>query len=707
METQVTEAGLARVLEAERDARVRAEAVMRREAAVAEASTLLVGSETDPFPAIVRILGEVHQVDRSYLFLLRDNGARMDNTAEWCAPGIEPQIGHLQDLDTAVFPWWIETLSRGDLIEVEDVSALPPEAAAEREILEMQGVRSVAAVPLIDPRGRLIGFMGFDRVTRTGPWLPEDLRAIQVVSQMSAREISRRRMLDALHRSQERYRLAGLATRDLLYDWDMDRGVLTLGEGGSSALGVTGNRLVTIDWWYDRIHPDDRERIRVGLEAAIEGTAEGWEATYRFLVGDGERWAHIVERGYFVRNADGRAVRMVGVMSDRTEEVRMERDLRHAQKMQAVGALAGGVAHEFNNLLAVVLGYADLLAGDPGMDPELRGAALEIRDAAERGNLLTGQLLAFGRKQVVFPEPLRLADAMGRIVRLLRRVLPESIEILPPVVAGDPWIRADRNQVDQVLLNLAVNARDAMPGGGRLELHARRAGSVVHLEVTDTGEGIPEEVRPRIFEPFFTTKPVGQGTGLGLSTVYGIVRDLGGTIDFRSRVGAGTTFVLVFPVHESGAGGGAGAHGGTYEVPATAAPHASPEPSGSRPPLLVVEDDPGVARLCRRILTRRGHTVHLARSSDEALSLVGALSPEDRGALGAILCDVGLPGLPGPRLAEELERRHPELRGLPRLFISGYTASATALAEEGARVLPKPFTAEALLALVGDATARR
>jgi two-component system, cell cycle sensor histidine kinase and response regulator CckA len=353
----------------------------------------------------------------------------------------------------------------------------------------------------------------------------------------------------------------------------------------------------------------------------------------------------------------------------------------------------------------VVLGYADLLAGEPGMDSELRGAALEIRDAAERGTLLTGQLLAFGRKQVVFPEPLRLADAMARIVRLLRRVLPEFIEVLPPGVEGDPWIRADRNQVDQVLLNLAVNARDAMPGGGRLEFHARRAGSVVHIEVSDTGEGIPDDVRPRIFEPFFTTKPVGQGTGLGLSTVYGIVRDLGGSIDVRSTRGRGATFLLVFPAHEPRAGEDASRSQAGRETDPPAFPPA--ERAGSRPPLLVVEDDPGVARLCRRILSRSGHTVHLARSSDEALDLVQGLSPEERGALGAILCDVGLPGLPGPRLAEELERRHPELRGLPRLFISGYTASATALAQEGARVLPKPFTAEALLALVGDATARR
>jgi signal transduction histidine kinase len=491
------------------------------------------------------------------------------------------------------FAWWIGELSRGENIVVAETADLPAEASSERAHLESQGIRSALAVPMIDNRGRLMGFMGFDRERNAAPWSDADLRAIRVVAEMSSREMARRRMVGALRRSQERYRLAGLATRDLLYDWDIRRNVLLLGEGGSSALGITDGLEVDIAWWEARIHPDEVGNIRTTLQAAIAGSDHDWEARYRFRRGDGASWADIHERGYFVRDDAGRAVRMVGVMSDRTEQVRMETELRHAQKMQAVGALAGGVAHEFNNLLAVVLGYADLLVHDLALPYHLREAAVEIREAAERGTLLTGQLLAFGRKQVVFPEPIRVRDALERVVRLLRRVLPESIHVEDPAVEGDPVLVADPGHFDQVFLNLAVNARDAMPDGGTLTIGAALDGAEVRIVVADTGVGMPDEVRVRVFEPFFTTKPAGEGTGLGLSTVYGIVQALGGRIEVVSEAGRGTIFVVHLPVLEEGGleamqAAGAASSGlrprpgrGALTGKAHLAPPLANEPSGS------------------------------------------------------------------------------------------------------------------------------
>jgi signal transduction histidine kinase/CheY-like chemotaxis protein len=702
------EADLARALDAEREARRQAEAAMRREAALAEASALLVGSQADPFPRILQILGEVEEVDRAYLFMIRDNGTRMDNTAEWCAPGIEPQIQKLQDLETSVFSWWIGELAAGRAIQVRSLGELPPAAAAEREILEMQGVQSVLAVPMIDNRGRLVGFMGFDRVRQEGAWSEAALRAIRIVAEMSTRERVRQRMLEALNRSQERYRLAGLATHDLLYDWDIRRGITTAGEGGWAALGFSspsGNPL-PLDWWESRIHPADRTRVLASLEEARKGTGTEWEASYRWRRGDDTGWARVFERGYFVRDSGGEAVRMVGVMSDRTEEDRMQEELRHAQKMQAVGALAGGVAHEFNNLLAVVLGYGDLLARDPALPFHLREAALEIRDAAERGSLLTAQLLAFGRKQVARPRPVRLAVALLRVHRLLARVLPETLHLPPPRVTGDPVVSADPAQLDQLFLNLALNARDAMPDGGEFHLEAAPGpqADTVEIRVRDTGTGMSAEVARRVFEPFFTTKPAGEGTGLGLSTVYGIVQGLGGSIEVDSVPGQGTTFRLTLPiladeVEELDDPG---------DPDASTAKDALPPGGGAAGSLnrvLVVEDDAGVASLCRRILERSGYRVHMAGSGEEALGQVEAMTPEERAGLRFLLCDVGLPGGPGTRLAEALRTGFPELAGLPAVFMSGYTASAATLAEAGAVVLPKPFSQETLLEAVTRALA--
>jgi two-component system, cell cycle sensor histidine kinase and response regulator CckA len=704
-----------RSLEVERRARVEAEAAARREAALADASALLVGSEEDPFPGILEILGRVQQVDRAYLFQLRDDGARMDNTAEWCAPGIEPQIAALQDLSTADYGWWIGELSRGEAIVLAELSGFPPEAEAERAQLESQGVRSVLAVPMIDTRGRLMGFMGFDRVREAAPWSEADLRAIRVVAQMSSREMARRRMVGALRRSQERYRLAGLATRDLLYDWDIRRDVLVLGEGGSSALGITDGLEVDIAWWEAGIHPDDVGTVRTTLQEAMAGPDHDWEARYRFRRGDGTSWADIHERGYFVRDAAGRAVRMVGVMSDRTEQVRMETELRHAQKMQAVGALAGGVAHEFNNLLAVVLGYADLLVHDLALPYHLREAAVEIREAAERGTLLTGQLLAFGRKQVVFPEPIRVRDALERVVRLLRRVLPESIHVADPAVEGDPVVVADPGHFDQVFLNLAVNARDAMPDGGTLAIGAALDGPEVRIAVADTGVGMPDEVRVRAFEPFFTTKPAGDGTGLGLSTVYGIIQALQGRIDVVSEPGRGTIFVFHLPLLDGpeadalrAAAPGPDAlrsrpgRGGPLDRAHPPAGPARERPAPWTGGVIVVEDDPGVAGLCRRILTRAGFGVTVVRGTDEALALVNAMSTRERNVLRLLLCDVGLPGGPGTELVDRLRMEFEELGGLPAIFMSGYTATAATLSEEGAVVLPKPFSAETLMEAVAQ-----
>lgn len=719
MEASSTTDGLARALEAEREARLAAEEGLHREAVLAKASTLLVSATAEPHEEILRLLGEAHRVDRAYLFLVREDNGLWDNAYEWCRSGVEPQIDRLQGLDPATLPWWRDWLQTRTPLVVHDLAELPPEASAERELLEAQSIRSLLVVPLVDPEAGILGFVGFDRVEHDGPWSTEDQRAIEIVARMTARQIAARRGARALERSQERYRLAGLATRDLIYDWDLDSNQLELGAGGSTALGMPDLRRVPIEWWEERIHPDERERILSDLREAIAGDAPAWEAAYRFRRGDETSWAHILERGYFVRESGGRASRMVGVMSDRTAQALMEDELRHAQKMQAVGSLAAGVAHEFNNLLAVVLGYAELLSEGPPLEPEQQDAAVEIREAALRGALLTGQLLAFGRKQVAFPRPVPVGETVVRMGRLFERVLPESVKVRVENLADGAHVYADPAQIEQVLLNLAVNARDAMPRGGTLTLRAAAATeSHVHLQVEDSGEGMSEDVRLRAFEPFFTTKPQGEGTGLGLPTVYGIVKDLGGRVwiesDPSAGLEAGTRVNLELPVcrldvePDPPPPGPVGVEAGRSDL----------VPEGASGPVLLVEDDPGVSGICQRILAQAGFDVRVAQDRESAIRILEGMGAGERASIRFLLTDVGLPGPSGPEMAMDFRRSFPELEDLPVIYMSGYTATTSlrpvdARGAEGGKggervpggdgqmlVLSKPFPAGSLLQAV-------
>jgi PAS domain S-box-containing protein len=367
---------------------------------------------------------------------------------------------------------------------------------------------------------------------------------------------------------------------------------------------------------------------------------------------------------------------------------RSEAQLLQAQKMEAVGRLAGGVAHDFNNLLTVINGYSEvLLQGLPDADP-IREPLGEIRTAGERAGLLTRQLLAFSRKQVLQPVVVNLNAVVADMDRMLRRLIGEDVELVTRLDPALWLVRADAGQVEQVLLNLAINARDAMPTGGRLTLEthnveagpgAARPGRYALLAVSDTGLGMTDDVRGHIFEPFFTTKEPGRGTGLGLSTVYGIVTQSGGQVEVESGPGLGTTFRVYLPRAEE-----------------AAAPAGRKEP-GAGPPrgdetVALVEDDDSLRALVHTVLTRSGYRVIDARHGPEALLKCG----QHDGPIHLLVTDVVLPQVSGPQLAERLAVLRP---GLKVLFISGYTDEAVirhGMVSPGTAFLPKPFTPAAL-----------
>jgi PAS domain S-box-containing protein len=379
---------------------------------------------------------------------------------------------------------------------------------------------------------------------------------------------------------------------------------------------------------------------------------------------------------------------------------RLEAQLRASQKMEAIGSLAGGIAHDFNNLLSVILSYAgfalsSLREGDP-----LRDDLLEVKKAGERAAALTHQLLAFSRKQVLLAVPLDLNEIAVGIEKLLRRVIGEDVE-LSLVLAPDVGLTlADRGQIEQVLMNLAVNARDAMPAGGRLTIQtsnveldeeqasaaAMAPGPYVLLTVADTGCGMDEATRARIFEPFFTTKQVGKGTGLGLSTVYGIVKQSGGNIEVQSTPGQGTSFTIHLPRSRS-----------AVAAASRTAPPRSPGFIGTET-ILVVEDELAVRKLVERILRADGYTVLTAADGAEALQICDA----HEGEIHLVLTDVVLPQMSGKAIAERLVRHRPQIRVL---YMSGYSGEAIAqrgVLEAGVALLAKPFSPTALTSKVRE-----
>jgi two-component system cell cycle sensor histidine kinase/response regulator CckA len=383
------------------------------------------------------------------------------------------------------------------------------------------------------------------------------------------------------------------------------------------------------------------------------------------------------------------------------EQALGERDeqLRQAQKMEAVGLLAGGIAHDFNNLLTAITGYAGLVLDQLEADHPLRSDVEQIRRAGDSAGSLTRQLLAFSRRQILRPQIIDLNDVVLRTDAMLRRLIGEHIELQAKPGSPLDRVNVDPGQVEQIIVNLAVNARDAMPGGGRLTIETANihldeaalashetapAGRYVCLAISDTGNGIPEDVRPHVFEPFFTTKARGEGTGLGLATVYGIVKQSGGMIWLYSEVGIGTTFKIYFP--------------------AAVQPHDATRPPARRErargteTVLVAEDQSEVRSVTEAILTRSGYTVLAASGGDQALQL--AQVHADR--IDLLLTDVVMPGMSGPDLATRLHDTRPSTRVL---FASGYTDDGvvrSGILDPGFAFIQKPFTPDALLARVRD-----
>lgn len=508
----------------------------------------------------------------------------------------------------------------------------------------------------------------------------------------------RKRAQQALHASEARLRLVTKATGSAIWEWDIVSDTLWWSDGMQEIFGhatVRGDGSPTS--WRDLIHPDDRERAAVGLEKLRSGQKDILQELFRFRRADGS-WAMVEDRGFSVRDEEGRVIRVLGSLTDNTERVQLEDHLRQAQKMEAVGQLTGGIAHDFNNLLTIMLGNAEILAEELNSHPELRRMAEMTVNAAERGAELTNRLLAFSRKQPLEPKVLDIGKLVQGIDGLLRRALPESID-LEIVRSGGLWkTELDTGQLETALLNLALNARDAMPDGGCLTIEMAnaslddeyvmheldvRAGQYVMMTVTDTGHGIPQDALSRVFEPFFTTKSTGKGSGLGLSMVYGFVKQSGGHIRVYSEHGEGTSFKLYFPRSEA-----------KEEHPVVAV--SGRKVTGGRETILVVEDEEQVRAHVVSHLGSLGYAVLSAATGTEALDML-----KNGPNVDLLFTDVVMPGGMGGRdLAEAARAFNPAIKVL---FTSGYTENSivhNGKLDRGVDLLSKPYRREQLAAKV-------
>jgi two-component system cell cycle sensor histidine kinase/response regulator CckA len=646
----------------------------------------------------LQAIGEFAGVDRSYVFLYSADGAMLDNTHEWCAAGIKPERDNLHGLRVDRVPWWQAQIGRLETIHIPRVADLPAEASAEKAILLAQSIQSLVVVPM-SCGGEAIGFLGFDSVRLEKTWPEEDIALLKTVGEILGSALARHRAEEALRAGEARYRSLVEVSPDAISLTDLVGRLLDCNRQAAALHGYESAEDLIDRSVLELVAPEDRERAVEGMRRAREAPfTRNIELT--LLRKDGSRFPAELNAG-LMRNAAGEPHAFVTIIRDLTDRKRLEEQLLQAQKMESIGRLAGGVAHDFNNLLTAILGFVELAEMNVPSGSVIAGYLENARQAADRAAELTAQLLAFARKQIILPKVVNLNSLLRETDVLLRRLIGEHIRLMLYPGRDPGRVKADPGQLQQILINLALNARDAMPYGGMLSIETRNValdaeyalhhaevtpGEYVMLAVSDTGEGMTEEVLRHVFEPFFTTKEPGKGTGMGLATVYGIVKQNGGHITVYSEPGKGTAVKVYLP---------------RVEEPSDDAPplkEPAPAQHGTET-ILLVEDEPLVRELTARGLRARGYTVLEAENGAAALRLARRRS----GDIHLLITDVVMPQMGGKPAADRLRKARP---GIQVLFISGYTENAIVrqgMLEKGVSYLQKPFSMAALIGAVREA----
>jgi PAS domain S-box-containing protein len=582
-----------------------------------------------------------------------------------------------------------------------------------RQFALPHGLRACWSSPIVSQDGKVLGTFA---VYYCEPRTPdaEHVQLVAHATHLAGIAIEHDRAKAELRAAEARYRTLVEHLPAITY-------IAELGAGGpwhyvspqiETMLGFTPAEWLSDPMnWMNHIYPEDRE-IALAAENLFQETHDLFQAEYRMCARDG-RVLWFRDEGVLLKQSESRGLLMQGVMYEITERKRLEDQLRHSQKLEAVGQLAGGVAHDFNNLLMLIQAHNEHLREHLAADDPARKDALQIENAVTRAASLTAQLLTFSRKNVLRPKILDLNLVLGDVGKMLHRLIGENIEVNIVPAASPVRVKADPGQMEQVILNLAVNARDAMPAGGRLTITASEveldendsrnhegapAGKYVMLSVSDTGSGMDTETQAHIFEPFFTTKAPGKGTGLGLATVYGVVKQSDGWIWVDSKPGRGTTFQIYLPRVQEFV-----ANEASIEEIAPRESQALKESTSRIVPaletsakgtetVLVVEDQDGIRDIVRESLRRNGYKVLIANDGEEALQMAAAY-PDP---IHLLITDLVMPNIGGRELAQRLTPQRPTMKVL---FMSGYSEQSALEIEatsQSATVLQKPFSLDAL-----------
>jgi PAS domain S-box-containing protein len=693
--------------------RKRAEKVQQATYRIADAASIERSLE-DLLRAIHSIVGELMPADDFYVALLEPDGERV--SFPYFVDRFDAQFEPLplgRNLTSYVIRSGLPLLATSDVFE----------AMVARGDVDEVGAPSIdwLGVPLT-LENRTIGVVTVQTYSEGVRLTEADKDILTFVSAQIARAIERRRAQDALRQAEERYRAFVTQSTEAIWRVEFDHPIpVDLPEDEQvnrlyrDAYLAECNEAMVHMYGFESVDQAIGARLGNFIIQEHAWNRETWGTFVRsgYRLSDIESFerdrsgAHKIFLNSRVGIVDGGHLRRIwGTQRDVTAQHHLEDQLRQAQKMEAVGRLAGGIAHDFNNILTAILGTCSLMQRDLPAGSRSREDVDEIQRAATRAAGLTRQLLAYSRRQVLQPEVLDLNVVVSEMDKMLRRLIGEDVELVTILGEDLGRVMADPGQIEQVLLNLAVNARDAMPQGGRLTIRTAnrrdtpvpgasdQPASRVMLAITDTGIGMDDRVRSHLFEPFFTTKEVGKGTGLGLATVYGIVRQSGGSISVESAPGKGSTFSVFLPRVED-----ASFH---RAAPPAAVPA---EPGEKRAPsayILLAEDEPRVRLLTQRVLEARGYRVLSATDGQVALQLAS----DPALTLDLLVTDVVMPGMSGPDLARRLRESRP---GLPVVYMSGYADQGLAheAAATGGAFLSKPFEMEALERLVQAALDRR
>ena len=628
-----------------KEALQRREAIIETVAAVAEQFLRNEHWETN-IQSVLQMLGSATNVSRTYIFRKEtgpDNSVRVSQLYEWSAEGITPQISNpdmtMLNLRAAGLERWETALMEGNTI-AHIVRMLP---GHEQDIFRAQEIKSVMVVPVFVEL-KWWGFLGFDDCVHEREWTASETDALKTAARNLGSAIERELALRALSLSEERYRR--------FFDEDLTGDFTATGDGTLLSCNSAFVQMFGFTSINDAVGTKLAELFPLAsqFEELLSRLRNERILTYHELSlrRKDNNTAYVVTNLIGSLDESGQLTEMRGYIFDDTRRTILEQQLRQAQKMESLGTIAGGVAHDFNNILSIVVGYATLLS-EPETSGEQLSKGLEtIIKASHRGAGLVRQLLTFARKASIRIELVDLNNLVAETAKLLAQTFPKTISIETHLEENLPLLLADATQLNQVLLNLCVNARDAMQAPGVLTITTRKAGyemvkrrfleakeaAYVELAVADTGEGISEEARKKIFEPFFTTKEFGKGTGLGLSVVFGIIEHHKGFIDVESSVGKGTTFRMYFPIQTNG------------QKVAGNRPEKIDTIRGGTETILLVEDEDALRLLAESELTKRGYHVLTAVDGEEALSIYQQHSSE----ISLVVTDMGLPKLDGEHL---------------------------------------------------------